>query len=325
MRPGNAGANTAADHITVLDQALAQIPDAHRHGNPMLVRTDGAGCSTAFLAHVRGLHEHGVLTEFTVGWAVGDRERAAISTLPARAWTAAVDATGRHRDGAAIAELSGLLPAGTFAGYPTGMRVLVRRERPHPGAQLDAFEDRDGWRYQCLATDTGVGQLSFLGARHRAHARVEDRIRCGKDTGPGRFPPAPFAVNEARLTAVMLAVDLITWAQTLAPARPAGPGSSRTEDAALPATARRRPPRPRRTPTPTPPRPALALGEAARRRLHPLPRATPTRPLNPGIRPDHRSRRTRHPQAGRPTTTPPHHHPKQDPQPTTQLLVNDRG
>ena len=104
------------------------------------------------------------------------------------AWTDAVDAEGRHRDGAAVAELTGLLPAGALTDYPPGTRILIRRERPHPGAQLDAFEERDGWRYQCLATDTGVGQLAFLDARHRAHARVEDRIRCGKDTGLGRFP-----------------------------------------------------------------------------------------------------------------------------------------
>ena len=82
-------------------------------------------------------------------------------------------------------------------------------------AQLDAFEERDGWRYQCLATDTAVGQLALLDARHRAHARVEDRIRCGKDTGLGRFPSRTFAINAAWLTAVMLAVDLISWTQTI--------------------------------------------------------------------------------------------------------------
>jgi len=49
------------------------------------------------------------------------------------------------------------------------------RERPHPGAQLDAFEEADGWRYTAFATDTRFGQLAHLDARHRAHARVEDR------------------------------------------------------------------------------------------------------------------------------------------------------
>ena len=75
------------------------------------------------------------------------------------------------------------------ADYPEGMRIIVRRERPHPGAQLDLIEERDGWRYTCFATDTGVGQHAWLDARHRSHARVEDRIRCGKDTGLGRSPP----------------------------------------------------------------------------------------------------------------------------------------
>ena len=215
LRPGNAGANTAADHITVLDQALAQIPDEHRHGVPVLIRADGAGCSKAFLTHIRGLRAQAVLTEFSVGWAVTGRERDAIDTLPTTAWTDAIDADGQPRAGAHVAELTGLLPARTLADYPAGTRVLVRRERPHPGAQLDAFEERDGWRYQCFATDTGVGQLAFLDARHRAHARVEDRIRTGKDTGLGRFPSRTFAINAAWLTAVMLAVDLICWAQTI--------------------------------------------------------------------------------------------------------------
>jgi len=215
LRPGNAGANTAADHITVLDAALAQIPDVHRHGVPVLVRADGAGCSKAFLAHIRGLRADAVATEFSVGWAVTERERRAIDRLPARAWTPAVDADGRPRPGAHVAELTGLLPAGTLTDYPPGTRILIRRERPHPGAQLDAFEERDGWRYQCLATDTGAGQLAFLDARHRAHARVEDRIRTGKDTGLGRFPSRTFAINAAWLTAVMLAVDLLSWAQTI--------------------------------------------------------------------------------------------------------------
>jgi hypothetical protein len=100
-------------------------------------------------------------------------------------------------------------------GAESGTRIVVRRERPHPGAQLSLLEERDGWRSQCLATDTGVGQLAFLGARHRAHARVDDRIRCGKDTGLGRFPSRQYGINTAWLTVAMIAVDLLTCAQTL--------------------------------------------------------------------------------------------------------------
>ena len=120
-----------------------------------------------------------------------------------------------------------MLPAADLAGYPAGTRVIVRRERPHPGAQLDAFEERDGWRYTAFATDTPIGQLAYLDARHRAHARVEDRIRCAKDTGLGHFPSRAFAINAAWLTVVMLAVDLIAWTQTPAPARRTWPRPNR--------------------------------------------------------------------------------------------------
>ncbi len=217
LRPGNAGSNTAADHISVLDAALAQIPDAHRHGTPVLVRTDTAGCTKAFLAHVRGLREQGVASEFSVGWAITEAERTAIAALPARAWSPAVDASGAPREAeeAALAELTGLLPATVLGAYPQGTRIIVRRERPHPGAQLDAFEHRDGYRYTALATDTPRGQLAHLDVRHRAHARIEDRIRCGKDTGLGRFPSRLFAINAAWLAVVLLAADLIAWTQTL--------------------------------------------------------------------------------------------------------------
>ncbi|MGI5133186.1 IS1380 family transposase [Pseudonocardia sp. CA-107938] len=216
LRRGNAGANTAADHITVLDHALAQIPDQHRHGRPILVRADTAGCTKGFLAHVRGQQDKLMSCEFSVGWAITDRERAALAMVPRKVWTDAVDADGGHRDGAGLAELTGLLPATSLEGYPAGTRVIVRRERPHPGAQLDLMETRDGWRYTCFATDTRAGQLAFLDARNRAHARVEDRIRTAKDTGLNHFPSRTFAINSAWLHVVMLAVDLLAWTQHLA-------------------------------------------------------------------------------------------------------------
>lgn len=164
LRAGNAGANTAADHITVLDQALIQLPDQHRYGTPLLIRADGAGCSKAFLTHVRRLRTHGVASEFSVGWAITDRERGAIATIPERAWARAIDVNGAPRDGAGLAEITRLLPATALADYPAGTRIIVRRERPHPGAQLDLFEERDGYRYTAFATDTPIGQLAFLDA-----------------------------------------------------------------------------------------------------------------------------------------------------------------
>ncbi len=178
LRPGNAGANTAADHIAVLDAAIRQVPAKHRRD--LLVRADGAGCTHDLLDwlvaqnDIRGRH-----VEFSVGFAVTEGVRAAIRRLPARAWTPAVDADGEVRDGGDVAELTGLLDL-SLSRYPEGTRVIVRRERPHPGAQLSLFEERDGWRYQPFATNTTTGQLAFLEARHRAHARVEDRIRHAK-------------------------------------------------------------------------------------------------------------------------------------------------
>ena len=90
LRPGNAGSNTAADHIAVLDAALAQIPDRYRHGHPILVRADGAGCTKAFLAHVRALRDTAVSCEFSVGWTITGREHTAIGA-------AAGAATGPRR------------------------------------------------------------------------------------------------------------------------------------------------------------------------------------------------------------------------------------
>jgi hypothetical protein len=170
LRPGNAGSNTAADHIAVTDLALAQIPDHYRHGVPILVSADGAGATRAWLAHLRAQRSTGVDLEFSVGFTMTQTVQAAILALPKRAWTQAVNADGGVREGADVAELTGLLGDLTAAGWPGGMRVIVRRERPHPGAQL-SFTDVDGWRFQAFATDTRVGQLAHLEARHRAHAR----------------------------------------------------------------------------------------------------------------------------------------------------------
>jgi hypothetical protein len=231
LRPGNAGSNTAADHIVLVDAALAQIPDEQRHGYPILVRADGAGASKAFLAHIRALRNTGVRSEFSIGWAVTDREHTAIAALPKRAWTPAIDIDGDPRESAAVAELTGVLPPGALADYPSGTRIIVRRERPHPGAQLDLIETRDGWRYTCFATDTPTGQHAWLDARHRCHARVEDRIRCAKDTGLGRFPSRQFAINQAWLACTLTAIDLIAWAQTIL--LHDDPGLARAEPKAL--------------------------------------------------------------------------------------------
>jgi len=132
----------------VLDAALAQIPSAHRHRSPILVRAYGAGCTKAFLAHIPTLRKEGLRCEFSVGWTITGREHAAIALLREQDWSAAVDTDGEPRslEEAAVAEISGLLPATTLATYPARTRVIVRREGPHPGAQLDLIEQRDGSR-----------------------------------------------------------------------------------------------------------------------------------------------------------------------------------
>ena len=107
----------------------------------------------------------------------------------------------------------------TLTRWPSGIRVIVRREHPHPGAQLSLFEHRDGWRYQAFVTNTALGQVGFLEARHRAHAvlsRVEDRIRVAKDTGLSRFPSREYDINQAWLTLVAIAADLTAWLRLLA-------------------------------------------------------------------------------------------------------------
>ena len=215
LRPGKAGANTAADHITITDAALAQIPESVRAGTPILLRTDGAGCTKAWLSHLRRLREENALrVEFSVGFTMTEPVQHAILALPEAAWTPAVEADGGVRDGADVAELTRVLPRRLLAEYPAGMRVIVRRERPHPGAQL-TFSDVDGWRFQTFATDTPTGQLADLEARHRAHARVEDRIRCGKETGIGRFPSRHYPINAAWLELSLAAADLLAWAQSM--------------------------------------------------------------------------------------------------------------
>jgi hypothetical protein len=215
LRSGNAGSNTAADHITVLDQALQQIPDAYRFGSPILIRSDSAGSSHAFLAHIRSLRDQGLRTEFSVGVAIGAPVRAAITA--ATDWVPALDGDGSLRDGAELVELTGLVDPVLLAGFPAGTRLICRRERPHPGAQLSLFDTINGMRHQVFATDTphGGGSVQFLEVRHRAHARVEDRIRTGKATGFGRFPSRQFAINAAWLELALTGIDLLAWTQHL--------------------------------------------------------------------------------------------------------------
>jgi len=146
---------------------------------------------------------------FSVSLPLEEPVRAAILALPEGAWAPAVRQDGAEREGAWVAELGGL----DLAGWPAGSRAICRRERPHPGAQL-SFTDHAGHRFQVLLTNQ-PGEPVALEARHRARARVEDAIRAAKDTGLGNLPFRDFAANAAWLELVLVAQDLIAWAQAL--------------------------------------------------------------------------------------------------------------
>ena len=219
LRPGKASPWNAADHLTTLDNALAQLPE-HERGQ-VLVRADTGACSKVCLHHIT---DAGL--EYSIGFAAQETVKAAIEAIPEQAWRAAVDGDGEPREGAQVAELTAWMPAPVTQNrssrpgpihWPARMRVIARRERPHPGAQL-RLTDHNGWRITCFATNTrGPGwTLAALEARHRQRARCEDRIRSLKDTGLRNLPFHDYAKNRIWLEVVALAADLLAWTQTLA-------------------------------------------------------------------------------------------------------------
>jgi hypothetical protein len=207
LRAGNAGSNTAADHIDATRLALAQLPARLRRR--VLIRADSGGGTHEFLAW---LARPGRRLAYSVGFTITEDTQDAILKIPARAWAPAYDSDREVRPGAWVAELTGML---SLPGWPEGMRVIVRKERPHPGAQL-RFTDIDGHRFTCFATSTKGGQLADLELRHRRRARCEDRIRCAKDTGLRNLPLQGYAQNQVWCEIVALACDLLAWMQMLA-------------------------------------------------------------------------------------------------------------
>lgn len=203
LRPGNAGSNTAQDHVEVLERALAQLPE-QALGRGLLVRCDRAGATHAFLEHV-----HGRGLGFSVGLDLTEGVREAILALPERAWQPALAQDGGERAGAWVTELPLEL-----AGWPPGTRAICRRERPHPGAQL-SFSDANGYRFQVFLTNQQGRRIARLEQLHRGRAACEDRIRCGKDTGLANLPFRNFDANAAWLELVLIAQDLLVWTQRL--------------------------------------------------------------------------------------------------------------
>jgi hypothetical protein len=221
LRPGKASPWASADHITALTDALGQLPETER--GQVLVRADSGGCSKAFLHHIT---DAGL--EYSIGFPATGPVQAAIEAIPEQAWRAALDADGQPRQGAQVAELTAWMPTpvkptrsvARFGPqeWPPGMRVIARREQPHPGAQL-RLTDHNGWRITCFATNTPRSarwRLADLEVRHRLRARAEDRIRGLKDTGLRNLPFHRYAQNQIWLELVALAADLLTWTQVLA-------------------------------------------------------------------------------------------------------------
>jgi len=227
LRPGNAGSNTAADHITVLELALAGLPEHARPtpgqepgtwaGPRVLARSDSAGATHAFAAAcvARGVG-------FSFGFPVDARIQRIVDVIPDWCWHPALQADRGGdddvREGAWVAEATSMID---LSSWPDGSRLILRKEHPHPGAQL-TFTDADGLRVTAIltnspATGPGVvpGQAAGLELRHRQHARVEDRIREAKATGLRNLPCRAFNENNAWLEIVLTAVDLVAWTKTI--------------------------------------------------------------------------------------------------------------
>ena len=205
LRPGNAGANTVADQIEVAEEALEQLPAEHAADSEIVLRFDSAGATHGLLDWAR----EGRI-RFSVGFDLTERVREAILRIPDERWTSALAQDGSPRDNGEVAEATDLID---LQRWPEGSRPIVRRERPHPGAQL-SFTDADGHRFQAILTDR-EGEAADLEREHRARARCEDRIRCAKQIGLELLPFADFQMNAVWMELVLIAHLLLALTDTL--------------------------------------------------------------------------------------------------------------
>lgn len=217
LRPGNAGAKNASDHIYVLDKAIDQLPERLRAGHgegdtqeevaqKILVRSDSAGASHAF---VEACEDRNL--EISIGFRVDEQIREALLMAQEEDWVRAKEADGSARDGAWVQELTDLVD---LSSWGEDVRLICRRERPHPGAQLSFFDTVEGFRHTCFIT-TSNGDPTDLELRHRGHARIEDRIRSAKDLGLENLPFRDIVANENWLALVLCAQDMIAWTKAL--------------------------------------------------------------------------------------------------------------
>ena len=205
LRPGNAGANNACDHLKLLDLALEQLPQSALDGD-ILARSDSAGASHELADACRE-----TAIRFSFGYPLTEPVRQALLSLEESAWRPATGQDGEQRDGAWVTELTGQV---NLPDWPEGTRLICRRERPHPGAQL-SFTDLDGHRFQCFITDQDDKDIAALEVLHRQHAQVEDRVKTLKATGASCLPFHSFQANAAWLELALTAHDIIVWTQEL--------------------------------------------------------------------------------------------------------------
>jgi Transposase DDE domain group 1 len=172
----------------------------------MLVRADSAGAMHELTDWCREAN-----IGFSVGYDLTAPVRAAILKAPADAWVPPLDQDGSERENGDVCELSELVD---LSSWPKGTRLICRRERPHPGAQL-SFTHHDGYRFQTFLTDQDDTVIAVLERRQRQRARVEDQIRDDKDTGLAKLPFRDFAMNQVWLELVLIAHNLLSWAKAL--------------------------------------------------------------------------------------------------------------
>jgi hypothetical protein len=216
LRPGNAAPGNTDDHLELLEQVVRSVPPEYALGHeedddpalvvhPILVRTDSAGASHRFVQSLSIAN-----FDYSIGFSIRGSVRDALLLAQEEDWVRETELDGGTRDGAEVIELTEVIE---LKGWPADMRVICRRERPHPGAQLSLFDTQAGWRHTCFITNTKGDDIAALGLRHRGHARVEDRVRCWKACGLANLPFDGFCANEAWVAVSVIAGALLAWSQ----------------------------------------------------------------------------------------------------------------
>jgi hypothetical protein len=211
LRAGNAGSGTASDHVAVLGDALAQLPVDPAECE-VIVRADTAGWSHDFVKECRDRQ-----VRFVIGHQLTVEIASVLVKLPKRVWQPAISADGADwREHGEVAEITHLVRDvfDSTRAWPSGLRMIARREQPHSGAQL-TFTDVDGHRYQVFLTDLGDTDIAYLEALYRGRGRVERQICDTKATGLTNLPSHSFAINHAWLHLTLCAHDLLAWTRLL--------------------------------------------------------------------------------------------------------------